>query len=372
MGGAAPCRTGVGRVWPGQQLGERPPASRRRRGRHLGGGGSGAPRCTPEPRRPPAPSGRTPGLARARAPAEPVVGTAVPAAVQALQDQLARVVYGSPQPLQLTIAAFLASGHVLLEDQPGVGKTLLAKALARSLGGSFGRVQGTPDLLPSDVTGVSIYEEDTHDWRFQPGPLFNQVVLVDELNRATPRTQSALLEGMAERQVSIDGTTHALPSPFFVIATQNPQDDVGTFPLVAGQRDRFTVSVSMGLPGREAERLLVRGYGGEAALAQRRAGGRRGHLGGPAGRARRPHLPARRRRRVRPRPARHGATSARGHREPEHPRPPWPCCGWRGGWRWSAAATTWPPTTCRRWRPRAWRTASSTPPTITCRRPVTG
>jgi MoxR-like ATPase len=196
------------------------------------------------------------------------VGTAVPAAVQALLDQLGRVVYGNPQPLQLTVAAFLASGHVLLEDQPGVGKTLLAKALAGSLGGSFGRVQGTPDLLPSDVTGVSIYEEDTRAWRFQPGPLFHQVVLVDELNRATPRTQSALLEGMAEQQVSIDGTTHALPSPFFVIATQNPQDDVGTFPLVAGQRDRFTVSVSMGLPGREAERLLVRGYGGEHALAE--------------------------------------------------------------------------------------------------------
>jgi MoxR-like ATPase len=193
---------------------------------------------------------------------------AAPPAVAALVDQLSRVVYGNPEPLHVSVAAFLAGGHVLLEDLPGVGKTLLGKALARSLGGEFGRIQGTPDLLPSDVTGVSILDESSQAWHFQPGPLFHNVVLVDELNRATPRTQSALLEGMAEQQVSVDGVTHPLPTPFFVIATQNPMDDVGTFPLVAGQRDRFAASVSLGLPGRDAERALVRGNGGEGALAQ--------------------------------------------------------------------------------------------------------
>ncbi len=186
---------------------------------------------------------------------------------RALVDQVAGVLLGDPGPIRIAVAGFLASGHVLLEDIPGVGKTLLAKALARSIGGSFGRVQGTPDLLPSDLTGVSVYDDSARTWSFRPGPLFHSVVLVDELNRATPRTQSALLEAMAENQVTIDATTHRLPEPFFVIATQNPQGDLGTFPLVAGQRDRFSVSLSLGLPGRQAEMQLLAGRGGEPALA---------------------------------------------------------------------------------------------------------
>ncbi len=194
------------------------------------------------------------------------VGTMAPERVTGLVEAVSSVVLGDPNPIRLAVSAFLAGGHVLLEDIPGVGKTLMAKALSLSIGGSFGRVQGTADLLPSDLTGVSVYEDDSHTWSFRPGPLFNNVALVDELNRATPRTQSALLEAMAERQVTVDGESHLLPQPFFVIATQNPHGDLGTFPLVAGQRDRFAVSLSLGLPGREAERQLVRGLGGEPQL----------------------------------------------------------------------------------------------------------
>ncbi len=197
-------------------------------------------------------------------PTEPGEATAL---LAALVDQVAGVVLGDQATIGRATAAFLAGGHVLFEDSPGVGKTLLAKALAASIGGTFGRIQGTPDLLPSDLTGVSYLDEDRRAWTFRPGPLFNNVVLVDELNRATPRTQSALLEAMAEGQVTVDGTTYELPDPFLVLATQNPlTGDLGTFPLVGGQRDRFAVSLSMGLPGREAELRILDGAGGEPAL----------------------------------------------------------------------------------------------------------
>jgi MoxR-like ATPase len=176
------------------------------------------------------------------------------------------VVLGHDAAVRLAVAAFLAAGHVLVEDSPGVGKTLLAKALARAVGGSFGRVQATADLLPSDITGVSVFDPDRRTWAFRPGPVFNHVVLVDELNRATPRAQSALLEAMAEGHVTVDGTTHPLPRPFFVIATQNPRGDHGTFPLVAGQRDRFAVRVHLGIPPADVERALLRGLGGTAHL----------------------------------------------------------------------------------------------------------
>jgi MoxR-like ATPase len=175
-----------------------------------------------------------------------------------LERSVAHAVVGARQPLQLMAVALLAEGHALLEDVPGVGKTLLARAFARALGLTFGRVQGTPDLLPGDVTGSSILRDG--QFEFVPGPAFANVLLVDEINRATPRTQSALLEAMQERQVSVDGVTRPLPEPFLVLATQNPIELEGTFSLPEAQLDRFLVRIAMGYPGEDDERRVARRY----------------------------------------------------------------------------------------------------------------
>jgi len=179
---------------------------------------------------------------------------------------LQAAVLGKSEANRLAVNALLAGGHLLVEDVPGVGKTLLAKALARSMGGSFRRIQGTPDLLPAELVGANIYRPDTGQWTFRPGPLFANVVLFDEINRTTPRTQSALLEAMEEHQVSVDGETRSLPEPFVVIATQNPFEHAGTFVLPEGQRDRFAVVIHLGAPDAVTERDLLLGVGGVEAL----------------------------------------------------------------------------------------------------------
>jgi len=163
-----------------------------------------------------------------------------------LKENLSKVIIGKSETLSLTIIAFLCQGHILIEDVPGVGKTMLARSLAKSLGCSFKRIQFTPDMLPSDVTGVSIYNQNTREFEFRPGPLMAQVVLADEINRATPKTQSALLEAMEERQITVDGTTYGLPTPFIVLATQNPIEYEGTFPLPEAQLDRFLMRIDLG------------------------------------------------------------------------------------------------------------------------------
>jgi MoxR-like ATPase len=173
--------------------------------------------------------------------------------------QLNRVILGKEAQIRLCLACLLARGHLLIEDVPGVGKTTLAHALAKTLGLSFQRVQFTSDLLPADVLGVSIYDRETGQFRFQRGPIFAQLVLADEINRASPKAQSALLEAMEEHQVTLDGQSMPLPEPFFVIATQNPQDQVGTFPLPESQLDRFLMRVQLGYPAAIAERELLSG-----------------------------------------------------------------------------------------------------------------
>jgi MoxR-like ATPase len=180
-----------------------------------------------------------------------------------LQTNVNGVLLGKPEVTKLALIALLADGHLLLEDVPGVGKTLLAKALARSLDCPFHRIQFTPDLLPGDLLGTSIFHQSSGQFVFQPGPIFAQIILADEINRATPRTQSALLEAMQERQVTLDGTTRPLGPPFFVVATQNPYEFEGTYPLPESQLDRFLMRVRIGYPDRTAEREL---------LSQHRAG----------------------------------------------------------------------------------------------------
>lgn len=173
--------------------------------------------------------------------------------------QVNDVVLGKPREVELGFACLLAAGHLLVEDLPGLGKTTLARALAATLGLGFQRMQFTADLLPSDILGVSIYEQEAGSFRFHPGPIFTQLLLADEINRAPPRTQSALLEAMAEQQVTIDGICHHLPSPFFVIATQNPVDLAGTFPLPDSQLDRFLLRLRLGYPDAAAERAMLLG-----------------------------------------------------------------------------------------------------------------
>ena len=189
-------------------------------------------------------------------------------ALDRAQQQSNALVRGKPQEVRLALVALLAGGHALIEDLPGLGKTTLAHALAATVGLDFQRIQFTSDLLPADVLGVSVYEAGSRQFQFHPGPVFTQVLLADEINRAPPRTQSALLEAMAEQQVTLDGSTHRLPDPFFVIATQNPVDLSGTFPLPDSQLDRFLLRFSLGYPNAESERALLTGTDRRELIAQ--------------------------------------------------------------------------------------------------------
>ena len=180
--------------------------------------------------------------------------------LKSILGQLQRVIVGKPAQIQDCVACLLAAGHLLIEDVPGVGKTTLAHALARTFGLQFSRVQFTSDLMPSDLSGVSIYERGKEAFVFHPGPIFAQVLLADEINRASPKTQSALLEAMEEKQVTVEGETRALPAPFFVIATQNPHDQLGTYALPESQLDRFLMRISLGYPDRASERELLAGH----------------------------------------------------------------------------------------------------------------
>lgn len=181
------------------------------------------------------------------------------AVAQRISENVERVIVGKSREVELALVAMLSQGHVLIEDVPGVGKTMLAKSLSRSIGCTFRRVQFTPDLLPSDVTGVSIYNQKTGEFEFRSGPIMAQIVLADEINRATPKTQSALLEAMEERQVTVDGKTYQLPNPFLVLATQNPIEYEGTYPLPEAQLDRFIMRISLGYPSKTEEVAIIDG-----------------------------------------------------------------------------------------------------------------
>jgi len=204
----------------------------------------------------------TPNLRAARAPSDPA------ALIEPVIEALAQVIVGKRRQIELAVACLLARGHLLIEDVPGVGKTTLAHALARALGLTYNRVQFTSDLLPADVLGVSVFHRDTGRFEFHKGPIFAQLVLADEINRATPKAQSALLEAMEERQVTADGTTYALSAPFFVIATRNPAHQIGTFPLPESQLDRFLMQIELGYPAPEEERKLL-ATGERRSLAER-------------------------------------------------------------------------------------------------------
>ena len=193
---------------------------------------------------------------------------AVNGVAQRIRVAIESVVEGKPEAVRLTLTVLLAEGHLLIEDVPGVGKTLLAKALARSVDCTVRRIQFTPDLLPSDVTGVSAYNQERREFEFKPGPVFANIVVGDEINRASPKTQSALLECMEERQVTVDGVTYTLDTPFMVIATQNPVEMEGTYPLPEAQRDRFSARISIGYPSPDAELEMLDTHGATSALDQ--------------------------------------------------------------------------------------------------------
>jgi MoxR-like ATPase len=189
----------------------------------------------------------------------PLGGDKQRAIIDAASRSLGSIILGKDAEISLALACLLARGHLLIEDLPGLGKTILAQSLARVLGLSFQRIQFTSDLLPADIVGVSIFQQSEGKFSFQPGPIFAQLVLADEVNRATPKAQSALLQAMEERQVSVDGQTHTLPTPYFVVATQNPSDQIGTFPLPESQLDRFLMRIELGYPNEENERALITG-----------------------------------------------------------------------------------------------------------------
>lgn len=188
-------------------------------------------------------------------------------ALERARQSLSGVILGKDEEISLALSCLLARGHLLIEDLPGLGKTTLAQALSGVLGLSYQRIQFTSDLLPADILGVSIFNRESNRFEFQPGPVFSQLVLADEVNRATPKAQSALLEAMQEQQVSIDGQTHDLPEPFFVVATQNPADQIGTFPLPESQLDRFLMRLELGYPDQDSERALITGESRRSLLA---------------------------------------------------------------------------------------------------------